>query len=106
MDFVSNGTRFDRFKVYFLVQLKADIFGMDTLVLLGALRAKKSSARASVKGDERKREKADRNGGRSSEGSARSVARGFRSLSLFPFALVFRSFRFFLCGRAWLTRQM
>ena len=40
------------------------------------------------------------------EGNVRGVAGGFRSLSLFPFALVFRSSRFFLCGRAWLTRQM
>ena len=89
-----------------LVQLKADIFGKDTLVWLGALRAKKSSARASVKGDERKKEKEDRMGERSNEGNVRGVAGGFRSLSLFPFALVFRSSRFFLCSRAWLTRQM
>lgn len=89
-----------------LVQLKADIFGKDTLVWLGGLRAKKNRARASVKGDERKKEKEDRMGERSNEGNVRGVAGGFRSLSLFPFALVFRSSRFFLCGRAWLTRQM
>ena len=57
---------------------------MDTLVWLGALRAKKSRARASVKGDERKREKEDRMGERSNEGNVRGVAGGFRSLSLFP----------------------
>lgn len=76
-----------------LVQLKADIFGKDTLVWLGALRAKK-------------KEKEDRMWERSNEGNVRGVAGGFRSLSLFPFALVFRSSRFFLCSRAWLTRQM
>ena len=76
-----------------LVQLKADIFGMDILVWLGALRAKK-------------KEKEDRMGERSNEGNVKGVAGGFRSLLLFPFALVFRSSRFFLCGRAWLTRQM
>ena len=50
---------------------------MDILVWLGALRAKKSSARASVKGDERKKEKEDRMGERSNEGNVRGVAEAF-----------------------------
>lgn len=57
---------------------------MDILVWLGALRAKKSSARASVKGDERKKEKEDRMGERSNEGNVRGVAGGFRSPLIIP----------------------
>lgn len=40
-----------------LVQLKADIFGRDTLVWLGALRAKKSSARRPLRETSEKRKK-------------------------------------------------